>query len=223
MTEKLPDWVDDLDEAAEQAEKFGEKPFFGKLDVEIGYIHWIDSQPTEVTSDEYKNLPDRDKNLEIRLSIDIQEFAPHLEFPYERKMRVGDSDWHQIFRPSVEAITGKGTMAKGKYGKTVHSLKGKYVKGIDVAQVKNEAYNTIKLAQIYKSREECLADHQERFGSNEEDGASTSSSGVPDSYTAESWANTVPHIQTALKEGQPPAKLAIDYAVPVETVIALQE
>ena len=168
------DFLQDVIEAHEQSERASQQVNFGKLTAEARYIQWVDSSPVDLTVAEYRALPNRDKSIELQFQVDIQEFQPALEFSYERKLRVGDADWWNILLPSIEETVGKG--AKGI--KSLDKILNQYVQVADVLQHPTERrpdpkYKTLKLLEVYDSREACHAAWAERFG-----GESTEPGGV---------------------------------------------
>ena len=68
---------------------------------------------------------------------------------------------------------GKGSMSKGKFGVTLSELNGSYVEVHDVPQQDNDEYNTAKLVKVFKSRDECFAAWEQRFGGSEDSSSAT--------------------------------------------------
>jgi hypothetical protein len=210
-----------LDEEASAAETFSAKASFGQVSITPHrYIQWNDGTPTDVSAEVFATLPERQRSLELLISINIQEFRPSLDFQYERRVRIGDSDWWATVRPSVEAIMGKGSMSAGRYAQTFGKLNGSYVEIHDVPKQKEEGYNTVKFIHLFGSRDECYNAWKERYG---DDGvASTPVDNVPEGWDAAVWAETAKGIKELLAKGEQPVDIAPRYGVEVRYIAALQ-
>lgn len=212
--------TDLIGQEADAKEAFSAKSFFGKMKVTTQrYIHWVDNQPLEVSQEEFVTLPTRDRSLELLFEVDIKEFRPDFEYNYQRKVRIGDSDWWKTVRPSIEALFGEGSMSKGKYGDTIAKLNGQYVEVCDVPQQKKPEYGTVSVTRLFKNKAECQTAWHERFGS----GATTSNSGVPDGWDASVWNEFLPEIKNAIASGTPPAEIATNYGLKVSDVLEVKK
>jgi len=204
-------------EEAENRETFSSRAAFGKLSISSArFIKWEDSNPTDVTEDEFVTLPARQRSLELKFTVDIQEFRD-VDYTYERKVRIGDSDWWATVRPSIEAVKGKKSMSKGKYAETLEQLDGTYVEVHDVPQVKSPDYSAIKFAKVFSSRDECFEAWKERYG-EDGSGMDKATEGVPAGWDASVWAEYVPQIKEALTKGTLAVELATMYGVTVADI-----
>ena len=221
-----------LEQAATKAESAGSYSNFGKLSIKPHrFIHWEDNTPVEVSPEVYSAISEKEKSLEIMLSVDFAETNPALEFNYERFVRIGGPDWHKILRPSLEAILGKGALSAGKYAQTFQDINGKFVEVVDVPNVKGNAndegrvYGTVKVVKIYNSLAECVADRDERFGKQEVSPAAVMADAssapaelqIPSNYDKDSWMSCVPSIKAASATKSLP-EIATDYAVGVNYI-----
>lgn len=190
----------DLDLLPDVPDTGGAFKNYGKLSVSTKLFAWRNGKTEEVSRADWVRLPATAdgkgaKGVEMFFKVDIQEFKPSLAFTYERKVTVGGADWNRIVVPSIEAILGKGTMAKDKQSATIQSLIGKYVAVEDTPQVprKNAApdakvYNMIKFVKVYASRDECLKDVSEGFSSTgASNGSVESDPNVPSGWGKEDW------------------------------------
>ncbi len=224
MTEEKTFW-DDVDEQAEKSQSALSN--FGQLAVTVARrIHWSDDGVLDVTEEIYNALPASDKSLELLFSVTISEFNPDLDWVHERKVRIGDKDWHKALVPSLRAILGNDTMSKGNFSETLQSIDGKYVEVTDVPQASNPEYGTIKFLTIFNSRDEAFAAYSARLGGGEVAEvavAAPTDSGlpIPPGYGAEAWLGMVADIQTALAGGQAVPIVAKEYEVGIPFIAAI--
>jgi len=223
MADFLDNWTEWADQDASAADKRGVKVNFGQLTIKpFRFTHWQDDgsgnrTPIEVKPEQYGNLPTGSRSMDLEFSINVKEFNPSWENPYERRCRIGSKDWYATIRPSIEAILGKGSMAEGKYSGTLADLNGKYVETNDVPQKEKDGtdsteWNMIKLITVFSSRSECFAAWQERFGGNGEEAPTASGLDMPDIYDEASWRGALVDIKKALNTGQTVQEVAKDYS-----------
>lgn len=184
----------------------------GKLTLRQVYKLWENKVSREVTREEYKAAKDvqddgkNAKQIDMKFSVDIQEFVPALQFTYERDVTVDSADWRVIVASAIEEVMGKGSMVKGDTKKnvkdtrndTLAKLNGKYIAYQDVPQVprRNAApgakvYNTIRLTQVFESREQAHTAHVALRGAGNVNGTGpvASDPNIPPDYDAETWAS----------------------------------
>ena len=223
MTEKS--FWDEVDEQADKSQSALSN--FGQLAITVARrIHWSDEGVLDVTEEIYNALPASDKSLELLFSVTISEFNPDLDWVHERKVRIGDKDWHKALVPSLRAILGNDTMSKGNFSETLQSIDGKYVEVTDVPQASNPEYGTIKFLTIFNSREEAFAAYSARLGGGEVAEvavAAPTDSGlpIPPGYGAEAWLGMVADIQAALAGGKSVPAVAEEYQVGVPAIAAI--
>lgn len=233
MSEQDLMW-DAIGDAADNAENFAERSYFGKCIVTVArYVHWIDGTPSDVTVQEYNKLPYNEKMIELLFAVDIQELKDSLEFTYERKVNVGRDDWNKIIAPSLRKILGKDAVSKGNYIAALKSVNGFYVHVKDIPQVKNPEYNTLRFEQIFTSKEECVAAANALFsGGNDTPASSTSmpeatktvaNTNVPDGWESDVWEALVEEeFKPALAGGETVAELAERYGVKVQFIAMIK-
>jgi hypothetical protein len=225
------EWLGILGDAEQEAEAGRERLQYGKLTVAPRYVKWIPQdgtrKPQEISPAVYRDTPDRQRSLEVVFSVEIQEFNPALDWTYERNVSVGSADWHRILKPSVEELTGEGSMDAEHMGATLGQLRGKYVAIADVPQTKvrddGKVFRTAKFVKIFDGRDACRAEWYERYGAAmEESGgdplaAPSSWESEWDGFDIESEASQGP----ALKEEYGDLEtFATDYyGVSVESVV----
>lgn len=182
MSEDFDKFIDEADATAPDSVFTN----YGKFDWKVNrYVVWKDGSPEEVTAAQYAKAPAKvnvggksksAKNVELLLSVDIQEFKPDLPFTYERKINVGDWDWNTTFKPSLAKVLGV-KIAKDKpvekeiaVSAALEMVKGKYVAYQDVPQQKaskdGKVYKTMKLTRVFKSRAECQVAMNDTVGAN---------------------------------------------------------
>jgi hypothetical protein len=237
MTELTQDILNDFADAAQAADKAGERLNFGQLTFgQSRFIHFerdddgnfLDRK--EITAEQYRQLPKRNTQMEICFRINVREFNPNINWDgdyYERYVAIkgGDNDWAKIVKPSLGKVLGKKAMQD--YASALASVNGKYVQVADVPQVRDPDFNTIEFRTIYASRDECFLAWNERFGGQDRatKGATVAPAGaaVPDGYTPDSWKTTVPIIKDALaKPGADVNQVAANFMVPPKFVIDIQ-
>ena len=223
MAEEKSFW-DDVDEQAEKSQSALSN--FGQLAITVARrIHWSDEGVLDVTEEIYNALPAGKKSLELLFSVNISEFNPDLDWTHERKVRIGDKDWHKALVPSLRAILGNDTMSKGNFSATLQTIDGKYVEVTDVPQASNPEYGTIKFLTIFNSREEAFAAYSARLGGGEvtEVVAAPTDSGlpIPPNYDAAGWLGMVEDIQAALSGGQAVPIVAKEYEVGIPFIAAI--
>ena len=158
---------EELEKMIQNAPEAGGASFknFGQLTTKMMIVTWAGPKDKRVpTRTEYVPgvpMPDG-ANLEIAFSIDVQEFQPTLDFLYERNVSVRASSaraktsWSEIVKPSLEAVFGKGWLAK------LLTESRPYVCALDELQVEppgksGKMFNTIKFVAVYKDKAACLA------------------------------------------------------------------
>ena len=196
-------------EVAATAEQAQERVNYGKLTIDPRFMQWFDtdgSRTTEdVDGDTFRHLPKRERSVELRFNIDIQEFNPDLEFTYDRKVMIGSTDWHKIFKPGAELVFGKGAVNEKNLGETINGLQSKYVCIADVLQAPTKKnpdpeYKTMKLLQVFESREACYAAHQERFGGSGGELSEDVAGDFPEGWDAESWTHVEAEITKLIED-----------------------
>lgn len=182
---------------------------YGKCTITSRFVQWADKVPTEVTAAQFQKLDPKARTQEAIIAVDIQEFNPTLQFTYTRKINVGGLDWNKIFKPSLFKALGvapnadKAEQAK-QLASALRKLNGAYVCVEDVPQTLSKKdreaglteskYNTAKLIGVYPDRAACYAAHKSTYGggangaSEVADAGPAFASGVPEGYTAASWA-----------------------------------
>lgn len=193
----------------------------GKLTLKQVYKLWVNGATQEVTREVFKAAADKQadgkgaKQVDMKFAVDLQEFAPNLQFTYDRDITVDGADWKKIVAPAIEEVMGKGSMVKGDTGKsiadtrnaTLAKLNGKYVAFQDVPQVprRNAApgakvYNTFKLTQVFESREKAYAAHVAlRGASASANGAQpTLDANVPPDFAPADWYGLKGELQEAV-------------------------
>ena len=233
----------------EAASSEGLKTSFGQLTVETKrYLRWnrdnegkTFGQPDEIPVEVFSTLPTRDRSIEVNFNINIQEFNPGLDFSYDRKMLIGGPDFQQIVIPSLAEIM-QIPIKKGNYGTVIQQINGKYVEANDVPQVKGDEYNTISFARIFNSMEECQQAYVARFGSPvvatatpaEATGPHPATTApvapappppaivIPNGYTEESWAETVPFIKEEITKGTPNQQIAEAFTISIADVMGVK-
>jgi len=189
--------------AVEDAEKSQVKSQFGKLAIEPRYLKWEDGVPEECDVKEYMATAGRSRTMEIEFGIDIQEFNPDLEWTYERRVRVGSTDWWKILKPALEEIPGfENGLSKGNMAETLGKLNGSYVHAHDVLQSPTKKqpdpeYKTIKIVHVFESRDECYAEWKSIFGDSV--GGGSVSVDAPPGWD-ETWADVSGDFYNQLSE-----------------------
>lgn len=215
-----------LDQQSVRTEQMSERVNFGKANFVVKYKHFVAKGEPIVEVDEatFATLPVENRIIDLTLEIDTDEPGFDAPFKYSRLLKMGSKDWHKIFKKSVEALFGAGSMNGGKYGTTLSQISGRYVEVSDV-EITYTKDNEIKTAgypqivRIFNTRDECLAAKNARFAKSDSTPsvatATVSASGatVPAGYTAESWASIIPMIKQELAGGKSPAAVAGDYGI----------
>jgi hypothetical protein len=200
----MTDAFDYTQTAEQEAQASAGKLNFGKLKISPRFLMWQDRKPIEIDAGTYAKLGARERSLEYVFGVDIQEFKPELQFTYERKVQVGGLDWNKTFKPSLETIFGKDTVAKD-LAACLRQLHGAYVCIDDVPQIATKAhpdraqYSTVKLVARYATREACYAAWKEKYGGSNGGGngkvlVTDENLDVPIGYTAETWEAMKPDL-----------------------------
>ena len=234
----MSDEFDLVGQAEEEATPAGAKFNYGKLTIKPRFLQWVDKKPTEITAALYAAIPPKERSLEYVFSIDIQEFNPALKFTYERKVQVGGLDWNKILKASLTKLVGDAATTKEALPNTLRTLNGKYVCAEDVPQTPTKSkpdvskYNTISVAKVFNTREECYGEYIKAYPPSDSRGSSTGGAAhgptVPIGYTADSWAKVKPELVALFDKyaTQFPPKVAAkkvgeDYGATMENVIEL--
>lgn len=229
-----------LNQQSERVEAFAEKVNFGKANFKPVYKHWPGTKenplpPVEVDEAVFATLPVESRSIDLTLEIDTDEAGFDAPFKYSRFLQMGQSNWHKIFKKSVESLRGAGSMGKGRYGDTLATINGQYVEIADVeitytkdGEEKTGGYP--KLVRVFATREECLAAKNARFAKSggtagvaavAQPTVAADGTNVPPGWTAETWAASIPRIRQELASDKTAAQVAADYAVPVGFIAAL--
>lgn len=226
-----------VDEAAENAEQFQDRSYFGKLELTHAYIHWVNKERIETNAEEYNMLSHGDKSIELLFAVDIEELKPDIGFTYDRRLMIGSPDWYKILLPSLKNLLGKDAVGKGNYGNALRQVSGKYVHVKDVPQAKEskdgKIYKTIKFEQLFNNKDECVAAANALFG--DDAGVTTTPATTPatpttattptkpEGYQQDVWDVLVEEeLKPALLSGSTVAQLADDYKVPVPLIAAIK-
>lgn len=236
-----------LDQQSERTEAFAVKVNFGKARFVSSYKHFPGTKENrlpavEVDEATWATLPPESRIIDLTLEIDTEEPGFDAPFHYTRILKMGSKDWHKIFKKSVEALYGAGSMGKGRYGTTLAKVNEKYVEvaDVEVTYIKKTAENPDgeektggypQLVRVFATREECLAAKQARFASGGSAaaapvapaGVAPAAASFPPGWTAETWAASAAGIRAELASGKAPAQVAADYAVPVPFIVALAQ
>jgi hypothetical protein len=213
------DYLNDANDAAEQAEQSGSYSNFGLLTTKVvEHRVWVDKDGNRTTEKVdpvmYQQHAKKDRFVKVEFEVNLQEFKPDLDFNYTREVDIlggKESDWKLIVNPSLKKVFGKKAQ--------LSDTNGVYVEVQDVPQTRDPEYNTIKFIRKFKSREECLAAMQELVGGGT---ATPTASAIPSAYNEKVWNETmVPSIKGALAGGKSPEEVAKDYNVGVEFVTPL--
>jgi len=227
----MTDFLAKADKAAEQAEQAGSIVFsnFGRLQIELSsYKVWKqlpDDKWTaeEVTEDVYNVTADNMKFMEINFTVMISEMNHELEWEYTRRVSItkGKSDWHQIVRPSIDEVFGKGV--------PLSSINGKYVEVQDVPQVKGDDYKTIKFVRTFDSREACKAaydEYQSQFKKNAVAQPAQQAVGGLNThpFDMKQWMEyIVPNVKDELAKGSSHATISSSYGITEDQVKRIAE
>lgn len=218
-----------MDEAQEASRSSGFSNF-GKLTIEqVGMKMWvrdgdgnISGRPVDITQAEWDRLSKRDKFVEVKFCIDVQEFNPALEFTYERKVSIlggKSSDWAKIVQPSIDKVFGKG--------KQLSQINGLYVEALDVPQLNDPEFNTIQFVRAFKNRDEAFAAYQAKRG-DAATGTSPAAPAVdggdfPQMYgSATAWQQAVVAIKDELAKGKSMPDVASIFGVDVSWIVKAQ-
>ena len=204
-----------LDEAAVAAANSGIRTNMGRLTLRLRYLQWVNSMPTEVSIDKYRELGKRERSMELTVMVDIQELNPSLDFEYERRVMMHSKDWFEHWQRSLieyfeldNEITDESLSKKERQiemNKLVMTktgaLAGKYVLLADEEQSKqkdtDKIYRTPALLAVYDSREECFDAYEERFGKRPA-GAAPVAKEAPDGFdTYDEFLSTVISLRDA--------------------------
>lgn len=234
MSQNQIDTQFDLSDAPDTSTPFTN---VGKLTLKQVYKLWENKVAKEVTREVFKAAKDKQldsegkernaKQIDMQFAVDLQEFSPNLQFTYERNVTVDGADWRVIVAPAIEEVMGKGSMVKGDTSKnvadtrnaTLAKLNGKYIAYQDVPQVprRNAApgakqYNTIRITQVFESREAAYAAHVAMRGASANGaGPAATSEWTPTDYSDDTWASVKPDLVKAVGDAlasakTPPAK-----------------
>lgn len=180
----MTDAFDLLEGELDRAEQSFQRVAIGKLSIGVKFLKWANpgsnEKPAEVTQDEYINLDPKQRSVQYVFGVNVQEFAPHLQFNYERNLSPGSADWNKSFAPSVESCLGNGSMQKANASATLRKLNGSYVEATEVPQQPRkgdkhlnkqtgEPYTTISITKVFASREEAYTAYVARFGEHKGD------------------------------------------------------
>jgi len=239
-------FLDELEAAATAAESFGIRKNFGQLTIAPTYQRWevvgeeTDADgnvkekrmPVEISLADYRQTDKRSRSMQLKFSVNIQEFNPELDFQYERNVNVGDKDWRQIFVPSVQRVFGKDSMNAGNYSKTLAKLHGSYVEVHDVPQARNPEYNTIALAKVFGTKDECYAAYEKNRAQFAEGGsgegatatptAATATTDIPEGYSEDTWNELKGQVIAELEKGTPIKEVSDNWAIPVPFLAKLK-
>lgn len=231
-------WLQDFDNTATAADEIAISPSFGKLTINPHrYFEYVETSPgtgvwtaEDRTAEQYRQLS-RNKGFEVMFAINIQEFAPHLAWQYERRVTIKsqrNSEWQRIVKPSMEKVLGM-KFKKGDFAKAVGKLNGQYVEVHPELVDPDAAFPTIKFVRIFNNRDECFKAWSERYGggSVQQPTPAPASSGTaapqPVTSTADpefpegiygdyaAWKSMVPSIKDALAKGAKLPQVAIDF------------
>lgn len=127
--------------------------------------------------------------LQITFHVDIQEFNPSLEFTYDRRVDVKKSgpraktDWSETVEPSLLKTFGKEwtkKIGKGVYvevedAETVVTDKEGKAKGWTSQDGKFHVNMVPRFTRAFKSKAECNAAREDRYGKKDEEAESNDS------------------------------------------------
>lgn len=231
-----------LNQQSERVEAFATKVNFGKARFVPTYKHWPGSKenplpPVEVDEATFSTLPVESRSIDLVLEMDTDEAGFDAPFHYSRFLQMGQKNWHKIFKKSVEALYGNGSMGKGRYGDTLAQINERYVEiaDVEITYIKDGEEKTggyPQLVRVFATREECLAAKQARFAPSAGAPAGVPAAAVaaapaagglsiPPGYTAETWPAVIPAIRAELAAGKTAEQVAVAYAVPSAFVTAL--
>jgi hypothetical protein len=175
-----------LNELVEEAPQAGGGPRvnYGKCTMDVVIMAWKDENGTrtpDVRPFKKGEVLKNGEYLQITFNVDLQEFNPALEFTYARRVDIRKSgprsktDWSETVEPSLLKIFGK------EWSKKIG--KGVYVEVEDVETVVTDKegkpkswtsqdgkvhVNTApRFLRAFKSKAECMAAREERFGKKE--------------------------------------------------------
>lgn len=164
---------------------------FGRMTLLPQIVHWTrkpDGTREKVARPMTKGQnpdPNKGESLELKITVDISEFNPALEFSYERNVTVRNStdkdksDWTEIVEPAFVAVLGKGWLAK--------ALERPYVCIEDVANVNKavskksgKVLTVPKLIAVYANAAECKLARDARYNTGTENDPNAALNAVVD-------------------------------------------
>lgn len=226
-----------LTAADEAADASGVYTNAGKLGVRMQCRAWNNGVISDITPQEYKNLPKSSgqKQIDLILSVDIQELKPELDFGYERKVAYRKKDWYDTLKASVAvalnlhecgSLSGEALDAAVKeipdqeVFKALMGIAGKYVFVSDVVSTAKKfsssgnPIKTVRLDQVFDTRADFITAYEERFKT--EVSIEAPAEDVPPGYA--SWNRFVADVKDMRAEGSSDASIAEDLAVSVHWV-----
>lgn len=177
---------------------FGPNVTFGKCTIEIKVISWDRSSGKPAINErEYTGQPVKDgENLRIYFTIDVHEFNNALTREWKRNVDIKNSgiksngeknekaltDWEETVKPSLVKALGADwakKLSKGAYVEVeevdtvVLGKDGKpktfTTKPADGSEGKTYTNTAPRFVRVFKSKAECQAAREERFGSKSSD------------------------------------------------------
>ena len=227
-----------LTAADEAADASGVYTNAGKLGVRMQCRAWNNGEISDITPQQYKDLPKASgqKQIDLILSVDIQELKPELDFGLERTVAYRKKDWYDTLKASVAValnlhecgtLSGDALEAAVKeipdqeVFKALMGINGKYVFASDVvsttgkvAKTSQKPIKTIRLDQVFDTRADFVAAYEERFKT--EVSVEAPSEDVPPGYS--SWNRFTADVKDMRAEGSSDASIAEDLAVSVHWV-----
>ena len=230
-------WLQDFDTTATAADEIAISPSFGKLTINPHrYFEYVETSKDvwvaeDRTAEQFRQLS-RNKGFELMFTVDVKEFAPHLDWQFEKRVTVKsqrNSHWQRIVKPSMEEVLGM-KFKKGDYAKAVNKLNGQYVEAHPILPDPDANFTVIKLVRVFSDRDACFKAWSERYGGATQPVPTATTPAQPATpaqpdYPAsvygdyKSWKETVPSIKDALEKGVLPPQVAIDFGVEVKYVI----
>jgi len=232
-------WLQDFDNTATAADEMAIMPSFGKLTINPRHFEYVEIskdqwEAQDRTPEQFRNLS-RNKGFELIFTVNIQEFAPHLEWQFEKRVTIKsrrNSDWQRIVKPSMETVLGM-KFKKGDFAKAVGQLNGKYVEVHPELPDPDANFSVIKFIRVFANRDECFKAWSERYGGQPSPAPAPSGTAPAQPVTQEdpefpkdiygdydAWKSMVPGIKDALAKGGSLPQVAVDFGgVEVKYVI----
>lgn len=121
---------------------------FGRLHIGQSYkvFNGKGVAPTEVERAEYDKADPRSRAIEVSFEVEQTEINPRIKWIYHHRVGLASKDWRKIVAPSIVQAFG-----------SLDNLKeGAYVQVVDVPQLNDEDFNTIKFVKVFDSKGSCF-------------------------------------------------------------------